>query len=693
MSGGGPLAIWLLTTEYPPFFGGGIGTYAALTVAGWLSEGHRVRVFICDERVKGPDLVADTLSDRLAVVRFGQDYGSAPVRALSGPAAVSWQYADAVRECIGRLGPPDVVESQDFDGIAYFLLMQKRALDEALQSFPVVITAHNPNFVLARYEDRAAHLLPRYWTGWMERAALAAADLVVFPSEYLRAAIKPTAPSTVLRNPQPLPPAGPPPRRRDRVLAVGRLQLFKGTLELVEGMAQLWSRGETAALELVGGDSWYMARGESVGAYLARRYAGHVEAGRLIFSGALEPAAVAERVQAAGIVAVCSRFDNLPYTALEAMARGRVLVASNTGGHQELLQHGQNAWVLDGQHPDAIARGLSEALALAEADWDRLGGSARDTIRQELDPSAIAAQKSALLGRVVEQHRAAAPRRLYPFVAAVPAAAPSPAAALRLSLVIPYFNMGAYVEECLASAYASEVVPDEVVLVDDGSTDAVSISRLYRLEADPRWVGLRVVRGRNRGLAGARNRGAAAARGQYLAFLDPDDTVEPAYWARALRILDAYDNVSLVGAWAQFFGASDSLWPAWNPELPYILYHNTLHSSCLVVRRDHFLAHGLNDPRFTYGLEDWESVVRMVGASLGGVAIPASLTRYRVRPDSMARALAPETLLFLYEELLDKHHELVAAWSGELAGLLNANGTQYLAATPLLLTAHQPPYR
>ncbi len=692
MSRGGALTIWLLTTEYPPFFGGGIGTYAALTVAGWLGEGHRVRVFLCDERVVGPALAIDESEDRLAVVRFGPDYGSPPVRALSGPAAASFQYADAVRECIERVGAPDIVETQDFNAIGYFLLMRKRALDEALQAFPIVVTAHNPNFALDHYEDRAGYLLPRYWTGWMERAALAAADQVIFPSEYLRAAVKSPAPATVLRNPMPLPPAGPPPRRRDRVLAVGRLQLFKGTLELVEGMARLWSRGETASLELLGGDNFYVARGEQMGAYLARRYAGHIAAGRLILSGAHPPAAVAKRMRAAGVVAVCSRFDNLPYTALEAMAHGRVLVASNAGGQRELLNHGDNGWLVDGQDPGAIADGLEAALALSDADWDRIGERARDTIRQHLDPASIAREKSALFQRWVQQHREAAPRRLYPFVEPVPAAPRSAAPALRLSVVIPYFNMGAYVEECLASAYASAAKPDEVVLVDDGSTEPLSIARLYQLEQDPRWEGLRVVRGRNRGLAGARNRGAEAARGQYLAFLDPDDAVERGYWAAALRILDAYDNVSLVGAWAQFFGRTEEVWPAWNPELPYLLYHNTLHSSCLVVRRDHFLAHGQNDPRFVYGLEDWESVVRMVGAGLGGVAIPAVLTRYRVRADSMARALNPESLLFLYEVLLDKHPELVARWSGPLAGLLNSNGPQYLAATPLIATAQQPPY-
>lgn len=691
MSGDG-LAIWYLTTEYPPFFGGGIGTYSSLTVAGWLGEGHRVTVFLYDARVAGPALVVDTPQVGLTVVRFGAAFGGRAAGALADAAQVSWQYADAVADWIRQQGPPDIVETQDFNGVGYFLLMRQRGLDDALPSFPVVVTVHNPNFVLDAYEHRARHLLPRYWTGQMERAVLAAADHAIFPSHCLLTAVNPSIPATVLRNPLPLPAAGPPPRRRDTVLAVGRLQLFKGTLELVEGMAQLWREGSSVALELVGGDSRYHARHEGVQDYLTRRYARHVEDGRLIFRGAEPPQEVAARVAAAGVVAVVSRFDNLPYTALEAMAHGRVLVASDAGGQRELVFHGTNGWLV-APTAAAIADGIAAVLRLSDNEWERLGERARDTIRDQCHPERIAAEKSELLRMVVDRHRAARRRRVYPFVQAV-APRPRPVGTTggpRLSVVIPYFNMGPYVEECLASVYASDVRPDEVVLVDDGSTDPGSIARLYALEQEARYRGLKVVRGHNRGLAGARNRGAEAARGQYLAFLDPDDAVEPGYWAWALRVLDAYDNVSFVGAWAQLFGDSQDIWPAWNPELPYILYHNTLHSSCLVVRRDDFLKHGLNDPRFVYGLEDWEAVVRMVEAGLGGVALPAPLARYRVRADSMARAFRPESLLFLYEELLAKHGELVGEWAVPVAGLLNANGPQYLAITPIRGTEYEPP--
>ena len=689
------LVIWYLTAEYPPFFGGGIGTYSRLTVAGWLGEGHRVTVFLYDPGVAGSALVVDTPEGGLTVLRFGVGYGGPGAGALASEAQTAWRYAEAVADWTHHESPPDIVETQDFDGLAYFLLMRQRALDPALPSCPVVVTVHNPNFVLDAYEHRARHLLPRYWTGHMERAVLAAADHAIFPSAHLRTAVAPavpSVPSTVLRNPLPLPAAGPPATRRDTVLAVGRLQLFKGTLELVEGMAQLWDAGSRVVLELVGADHRYHARDEGVQAYLTRRYARHVAEGRIIFRGAEAPQEVSARVASAGVVVVASRFDNLPYTALEAMAHGRVLVASDAGGQRELVRHGVNGWLV-APTPAAIAEGVAAVLELSDAEWERLGENARATIETACDPARIAAEKSQLFRMVVDRHRGAPPRRVYPFVHPVaPRARPDDGpGGPRLSLVIPYFNMGAYVEECLASVYASDVRPDEVVLVDDGSTDPGSIARLYALEQDAHYPGLQVVRGPNRGLAGARNRGADATRGRYLAFLDPDDAVEPGYWSWALRVLEAYDNVSFVGAWAMFFGDRQDIWPAWNPELPYILYHNTLHSSCLVMRRDDFFAHGVNDPRFVYGLEDWEAVVRMVGAGLGGVAIPAPLARYRVRADSMARAFRPESLMFLYEELLAKHSALLGRWAVPVASLLNANGPQYLATNPTRGTEYEPP--
>ena len=95
-----------------------------------------------------------------------------------------------------------------------------------------------------------------------------------------------------------------------------------------------------------------------------------------------------------------------------------------------------------------------------------------------------------------------------------------------LSIVIPVYNTANYLESCLSSVLAGDWADCEILLVDDGSTDGISPGLCDRLsEAHPGLV--RVIHQENLGLGGARNTGLEAARGEYLFFLDSDDTIPP----------------------------------------------------------------------------------------------------------------------------------------------------------------------
>ncbi|WP_353228022.1 glycosyltransferase [Novosphingobium sp.] len=91
-------------------------------------------------------------------------------------------------------------------------------------------------------------------------------------------------------------------------------------------------------------------------------------------------------------------------------------------------------------------------------------------------------------------------------------------AAPRVSVVMPVYNVEAYVAEAIRSVLAQTFTDFELIIVDDGGADAsLQICRSF---ADPR---ITIVSQPNRGLAGARNTGIAAARGEFVALLDSDD--------------------------------------------------------------------------------------------------------------------------------------------------------------------------
>jgi len=94
----------------------------------------------------------------------------------------------------------------------------------------------------------------------------------------------------------------------------------------------------------------------------------------------------------------------------------------------------------------------------------------------------------------------------------------------RLTLVVPVYNVAPYLRQCLDSLQAQTDGVDEIIAVDDGSTDD---SPRILAEYAHRLPQMRVVRQENGGLSAARNTGMRRAGGRYLAFVDSDDFLAP----------------------------------------------------------------------------------------------------------------------------------------------------------------------
>jgi glycosyltransferase involved in cell wall biosynthesis len=98
-----------------------------------------------------------------------------------------------------------------------------------------------------------------------------------------------------------------------------------------------------------------------------------------------------------------------------------------------------------------------------------------------------------------------------------------------VSVVIPCYNQAHFLGEAIESVLSQSFQDFEVIVVDDGSHDDTRGVASTRADKDPR---VRLIRQKNRGLAGARNRGLAESRGAYVVFLDADDRL----LAKALEV-------------------------------------------------------------------------------------------------------------------------------------------------------------
>jgi glycosyltransferase involved in cell wall biosynthesis len=116
-----------------------------------------------------------------------------------------------------------------------------------------------------------------------------------------------------------------------------------------------------------------------------------------------------------------------------------------------------------------------------------------------------------------------------------------------VSVVIPLYNKGKYVERALTSVLAQTYQPFEIIVIDDGSTDD-GPEKVLKLN-DP---GIILIRQENRGPGAARNAGLAMAKGKYVSFLDADDEWLPSFLETGLLLLkDDKANISVV--WTGYY--------------------------------------------------------------------------------------------------------------------------------------------
>ncbi|NDC40947.1 MAG: glycosyltransferase family 2 protein [Chitinophagia bacterium] len=174
----------------------------------------------------------------------------------------------------------------------------------------------------------------------------------------------------------------------------------------------------------------------------------------------------------------------------------------------------------------------------------------------------------------------------------------------RVSIVIPYYNYGEFIEEALDSirAYPDSAVY-EIIIVNDGSTDAQSVAKLKELEAKG---GCTIIHQENQGVCVARNTAIAHARGEYILPVDADNKIRPAFITKAMQVLDTQPNVAIVYCDYQTFGSEQQVKQSGQFNLQRLMLDNFI-ENCSMYRRsmfDHIGGYAVALSRI--GIEDWE---------------------------------------------------------------------------------------
>jgi glycosyltransferase involved in cell wall biosynthesis len=205
-------------------------------------------------------------------------------------------------------------------------------------------------------------------------------------------------------------------------------------------------------------------------------------------------------------------------------------------------------------------------------------------------------------------------------------------AAPAISVIIPCYNLGQYLDEAVESVLAQTCQDFEIVIVDDGSTEAATQALLANYQRPH----TRVIRAAHGGLAAARNLGIANTTGAYLCALDADDRLEPSFLAKTVRALDGDPSVAFASAWLRTFGDEEWEWRPERCDLPTLLWENTVLTAALVRREAAVAVGGYNTMMPAQGDEDWDLWLTLVERGYRGVILPEVLFNYRRRPGSMS---------------------------------------------------------
>jgi glycosyltransferase involved in cell wall biosynthesis len=209
----------------------------------------------------------------------------------------------------------------------------------------------------------------------------------------------------------------------------------------------------------------------------------------------------------------------------------------------------------------------------------------------------------------------------------------------RISVVVPAYNCAPHLAACVSSVLNQTVSDLELIVVDDGSTDA-TLDELGRFD-DRR---LEVVRNpRNRGVSHATNAGVERARGEYLAALAADDVWLPTKLERQIAHLETDRASDASYTWIQHIDSRGNRLPTierndlGSDPVSTLLTSRQIKLACtLLVRRSALARTALLDPRLRTN-EDWEYLLRLALAGVRFAGVREPLTLVRQRPGSLSR--------------------------------------------------------
>lgn len=219
-----------------------------------------------------------------------------------------------------------------------------------------------------------------------------------------------------------------------------------------------------------------------------------------------------------------------------------------------------------------------------------------------------------------------------------------------VSVVVPCYNQGKYLEETVDSVLQSTFKDLEIIVINDGSTDPETV-KIIQSFSRPQTT---VIHQNNLGISAARNNAIRLAKGKYILALDSDDKIHPEYIAKAIQVFAEKPEVSIVYSRAEYFGDKKGEY-----KLPDYELKSFLNCNCILVgsiyRKSDWEKVGGYKP---VGMEDWEFYISMIEQGAVPYKIPEILFYYRKHKASCTKGISSDKKSDYFRKILRLHPQI-----------------------------------
>jgi glycosyltransferase involved in cell wall biosynthesis len=568
----------LICREFPPAPSGGIGTYALIMSRLLAEAGETVHVIgqLWEDAEKP---LEEFCSGRLIVRRVPYENWKSLIKGKPHPAlakglsrdlfntalraqSFSWQASLLAEKLVASEGI-DIVEAQEYEApLYYFQLRRALGLGPRL-SPPCFIHLHSPSELIALHNGWDLDSGKVFTAKDLEDYSIMAADALLCPSQFLAKQLEAhygKAAEKIGIIPYPI--GENELLERDRntwekgtICYVGRLEPRKGVLEWIDAAVTTARDYPDVRFEFVGANALGFNR--IVGEEALRRLIPQQLESQFLFYGAQKRSSLNSFLRKARVAVVPSRWDNFPYSCMEAMASGLPVIATREGGMAEMIRDGRSGWLAGAPTSADLCVALRKALSTPWADMFEMGRAAASDISMLCESKKIL--KAQLEFRHYLVNRGARSSLVLP--ATIPRFGSNTSRAISskspteeriqagIALIVDARKSGGLLRRCVRSIEKQSHKPSAVIILYDRLVSIQSGTALGRV----RQLGWHTI------FMGGHAFEAAPAWPDAIFKVDPEpigfaffsaiDKLRPEFIARSEAILQRCPGIGIVSCW------------------------------------------------------------------------------------------------------------------------------------------------